>query len=206
MPQRKLEDDLRAVWLEWSAPPDYGLWHEHKESTTVEKAEEAVGLKAKEEAAPEPPDLTPAHSSASVGGGGAAAASSRAEEEDEWGDKPSGAVKAAREKSANGLGGYVRRGRTLERTPAKPRQKGRSVSFTDAEQFKQISEMIKQATAESVAARSERLSSARVSRAAKKEAAAKLKAGIGKVEPPTNTLEVKKRKKRAPKTTESVAT
>ena len=201
MPQQKrLEDELRAVWLEWSSPPDYGLWREHKETTTVEKAEEAVGLKAKEESAPEPIDVAPAHSSASVGGGGAsAAASSRADEEDEWGDKPSGPVKAAREKSANGLGGYVRRGRTLERTPAKPRQATRSVSFTSPEHFKEISEMIKKATAETVAVRSERLTAARELRAAKKEAAAKLKADKGKVELLPNTKEVKKRKKQAPK-------
>jgi hypothetical protein len=197
MPQRKrLEDELREVWAEWSAPPDYGLWHEHKETTTVEKAEEAIGLKAKVEAAPEPIDVAPA----SVGGGGAsAAASSRAAEEKEWGEKPTGPLKAAREKSANGLGGYVRRGRTLERTPAKPRQTSRSVSFTSPEHFKEISEMIKQAAAESVAARNERLTAARVVRAAKKEAAEKLKADKSKVELLPNTKEVKKRKKRAPK-------
>ena len=108
MPQRKrLEDELREVWAEWSAPPDYGLWHEHKEPTLVEKAEENIGLKVKEEAAPEPIDTAPTQTS-----------TSRAEEEDEWGDKPAGPVKLAREKSVNGPGGYVRRGRTLQRTPA----------------------------------------------------------------------------------------
>lgn len=54
MPKKRLEDELRAVWEEWSAPPDYGLWHEHKEPTPIEKAEEALGFKATEEAAPEP--------------------------------------------------------------------------------------------------------------------------------------------------------
>lgn len=203
MPQHKLEDELRAVWAEWSAPPDYGLWHEHKVPTAIEATEEAIGLKAKDEPAPEPADLTPAHSSASVGGGAAAAA--KGEEEDDWGDKPSDEVRRAREQSANGPGGYVRRGRTLERTPSKSRPQ-RSVSFSDkhaADQFREITALINKATKESAAARSVKLAATREEKAAKKAAKEVLKL---KLNPTPNVLEVKKRKKRAPKTTESVAT
>ena len=59
--------------------------------------------------------------------------------------------------------------------------------------------MIKQATAETATVRSERLSAARLAQAAKKLAVAKEKA-VTKAEPtPPAILEVKKRKKRAPK-------
>ena len=54
MPRKRLEDELREVWEEWSAPPDYGLWHAHKQPTPIEKAGEAVGLKTQEETPPEP--------------------------------------------------------------------------------------------------------------------------------------------------------
>ena len=54
MPRKRLEDELREVWEEWSAPPDYGLWHEHKQPTPIEKAGEALGLKPQEETPPEP--------------------------------------------------------------------------------------------------------------------------------------------------------
>lgn len=72
MPQRKrLEDDLRSVWEEWSTPHDYGLWHEHKEPTIVEKAAEAVGASQPEEKAPEPPsEFAPASSEPPHGGAG----------------------------------------------------------------------------------------------------------------------------------------
>jgi hypothetical protein len=73
MPQRKrLEDDLRSVWAEWSTPHDYGLWHEHKEPTTVEKVEETLLLAPPQPPpAPEPIDTT---SSAAEGGAGSAEA------------------------------------------------------------------------------------------------------------------------------------
>ena len=194
MPQRKrLEDELREVWDAWSAPPDYGLWHEHKKPTVVDTVEENLGLVKKELPAPEPIDLAPNH-----GGGGSAAAAAKANEEDEWGDKPSKEVKQAREKSVNGPGGYVKRGRTLNRTPAKSRPT-RSVSFSDkqaGEMFRQMSAFIKQADVEASAADSKRIPVQRAARAR----AAKAK----KAEAPPNILEVKKRKKRAPKTTETV--
>lgn len=190
MPQRKrLEDELREVWDEWSAPPDYGLWHEHKKPTVVEAVEENLGLLPKEQPAPEPIDLAP-----NQGGGGPPAAA-KAQEEDEWGDKPSKEVKQAREKSVNGLGGYVKRGRTLERTPAKSRS-ARSVSFSDkqaGELFRQISSQIKKADAEAAAADSKRIPAQRAARAAK--AAAK----VTTADSPSTLIEVKKRRKRAPK-------
>ena len=70
MPRKRLEDELRDVWNEWSAPPDYGLWHEHKKPTTVEQLEEAVGLTEGQEEAPEPVAMR--------AGGGAGSASASA--------------------------------------------------------------------------------------------------------------------------------
>jgi len=55
--QKRLEDELRAVWTEWSAPPEYGLWHERKELTVLDTAEEAVGLVEHEVPAPQLVDL-----------------------------------------------------------------------------------------------------------------------------------------------------
>jgi hypothetical protein len=64
MPKHKrLEDELRSVWAEWSAPPEYGLWHEHKEGI-VEKAAENLGLGSNTE-----PELS---SPANFEGGGGA--------------------------------------------------------------------------------------------------------------------------------------
>ena len=212
MPQRKLEDDLRAVWLEWSAPPDYGLWHGHKESTTVEKAEEAVGLKVEEEAAPEPADFVPAHSSATVGGGaGAASAAAKEEDEDEWGDKAKGEKKEAREKSANGDRGYVRTGRTLPRTPGKGqrarsssvKRQGKEVTFT-AQQFKEVSAVIEKAMSAQAVAQGAKIR--RQQEKATSKRAAKVAEAAHKHSTLVAPMDVKKRKKRAPKTTESVAT
>lgn len=57
--QKRLEDELRAVWTEWSAPPEYGLWHERKEPTVLDTAEEAVGLAEHEVPAPQPVVIAP---------------------------------------------------------------------------------------------------------------------------------------------------
>jgi len=89
MPLRKrLEDELRSVWAEWSTPHDYGLWHDHTVPGPVEAAEEAVGLIKGQEDAPAPIEVAPtssssarggaAESSAAVGGGGSAAAAAAA--------------------------------------------------------------------------------------------------------------------------------
>ena len=77
MPQRKrLEDDLRSVWAEWSTPHDYGLWHEHKEPTPVEQVEQTLLLAPSQPPpAPEPINTS---SSAAEGGGGSAAATAAA--------------------------------------------------------------------------------------------------------------------------------
>ena len=154
MPKKRLEDELRAVWEEWSAPPDYGLWHEHKEPTPIEKTEEALGFKAKEEAAPDPPDLT-----SHIGGGGASSASSAPkEEEDEWGDTPTQAAQEARKRSHGGPGGFLKRGRELARTPSKPRQT-RSVSFSGeaGKLHRQIDEFVKRAEGRTTEANSKRI-------------------------------------------------
>ena len=91
MPQRKrLEDELRSVWAEWSTPHDYGLWHDHTVPGPVEAVEEAAGLIKGQEDAPAPIEVAPtsnssaakggaAEASAAVGGGGSKAAAAAAD-------------------------------------------------------------------------------------------------------------------------------
>lgn len=50
--KRRVEDDLRSVWSEWSTPHDYGLWHNHVESTAGEQVLESVGVVKPQESAP----------------------------------------------------------------------------------------------------------------------------------------------------------
>lgn len=71
--KRRVEDDLRSVWSEWSTPHDYGLWHNHVETTAGEQVLETVGITSPQEPAPGThleinddliPDVTPASASA----------------------------------------------------------------------------------------------------------------------------------------------
>ena len=64
---RKLPDYLRSVWTEWITPHDYGLWHDHSTPTLAGQVQEAAGLAAPHEEAPEPAfeEAPPAHRSPS---------------------------------------------------------------------------------------------------------------------------------------------
>ena len=131
---RKLEEDLRSVWEEWSTPHDYGLWHETKTPTVLSTAEEATGI------APPPPEpAVEPISTAPLEGGGA-----RSEADLE--EKVSAERAEARRKSVNGSSGYIARGRSLTRTPSKPSR---------AASFKETSAHIAEAVAAAAAVKAE---------------------------------------------------
>ena len=102
--QKKLKEDLRSVWNEWSTPHDWGLWQDNPKPTAVEEVlgladaqpEPEVGAEAggamEVIGAPPPPALkTPVMKP--KGGGGAPKSPEEEEEEEEEGGGGGGAPK-----------------------------------------------------------------------------------------------------------------
>ena len=102
--QKKLKEDLRSVWNEWSTPHDWGLWQDNPKPTAVEEVlgladaqpEPEVGAEAGGAmevigAPPPPAPKTPAMKP--KGGGGAPKSPEEEEEEEEEGGGGGGAPK-----------------------------------------------------------------------------------------------------------------
>lgn len=97
--QKKLKEDLRSVWNEWSTPHDWGLWQDNPKPTAVEEvlggadappepevgAEAGGAVEVVDAAPPSPAPHTPAPKSKSGGGGGGGAPKEEEEEEEEGG-------------------------------------------------------------------------------------------------------------------------